>query len=93
LSFVLYIDKCKKKTALHHNLDLKTFLDFNVLPNAVRSFGDLNEQAILFDLIKLAIGYSLMFVYTVFMLGRINKVKFLDILHSIFCIISFHYCI
>ena len=47
------------------------------MPNAVRSFGDLNEQAILFDVIKLVIGYIMMFVYTVFMLGRINKVIYL----------------
>ena len=43
----------------------------------MRSFCDLNEQAILFDVIKLVIGYIMMFVYTVFMLGRINKVIYL----------------
>eukprot|EP00088_Acartia_fossae_P046862 TRINITY_DN5073_c0_g1_i2.p1 TRINITY_DN5073_c0_g1~~TRINITY_DN5073_c0_g1_i2.p1 ORF type:complete len:1105 (-),score=246.34 TRINITY_DN5073_c0_g1_i2:820-4134(-) len=51
------------------------FPGYNIFPNAVRSFGDLNEQAILFDVLKLVIGYIIMFVYTVFMLGRINKLE------------------
>ncbi len=65
--------------AIKYSLRLLSFSGFNILPNAVRSFGDLNEQAILFDVIKLVIGYIMMFVYTVFMLGRINKViKFIN---------------
>jgi hypothetical protein len=46
-----------------------------LLVNAVRSFGDVSAEAILFDGMFLAGGYLLMFVYTVFMLGRINAIE------------------
>jgi hypothetical protein len=43
-----------------------------VYPNACRSFADVSAEAIFFDGIKMASGYLLMFVYTIFMLGRLN---------------------
>ncbi len=46
-----------------------------VYPNACRSFGDVSADAIFFDGIKMASGYLLMFVYTIFMLGRLNSVE------------------
>jgi hypothetical protein len=39
------------------------------------SFGDVSTEAILFDAPKMAGGYSLMFFYTMIMLGRPSLVE------------------
>ena len=46
-----------------------------IYPNACRSFGDVSADAIFFDGIKMASGYLLMFIYTIFMLGRLNRLE------------------
>ena len=43
--------------------------------NSGRSFNDISSEAIFFDGAKMVGGYLLMFVYTAFMLGRINLVE------------------
>ena len=44
-------------------------------PNAARSYSDVSTDAIFFDAIKMASGYMLMFIYTIFMLGKLNSVE------------------
>ena len=39
------------------------------------SFNDLSTSAIFFDGVKMVSGYLLMFLYTVFMLGKVNRVE------------------
>jgi len=46
-----------------------------ILPNAKKSFEDVNANAIFFDAFKVAFGYSIMFVYTMIMLGRMNTLE------------------
>jgi Niemann-Pick C1 protein len=46
-----------------------------LLISVSRSFGDITDSSISFDIIKMCGGYLLMFVYTVFMLGRLNMVE------------------
>jgi Niemann-Pick C1 protein len=49
--------------------------NFEVLVNVARSFNDISSSAIFFDGVKMVSGYLLMFMYTVFMLGRVNRVE------------------
>lgn len=46
-----------------------------VFPNAAKSFADVSADAIFFDAIKMAIGYLLMFTYTVLILGKLNTLE------------------
>ena len=46
-----------------------------VFPNAAKSFADVSADAIFFDAIKMAIGYLLMFIYTVLILGKLNTLE------------------
>lgn len=70
-------------TTLHWENELiKTLLDFDasmpdmsILVNVARSFQDISSSAIFFDGVKMAAGWLLMFMYTVFMLGRVNLVE------------------
>jgi hypothetical protein len=64
------------------------YLGAVIYPNACRSFGDVSADAIFFDGIKMASGYLLMFVYTIFMLGRLNtiEVRFYLSIVGIICI-------
>jgi hypothetical protein len=39
------------------------------------SFNDISSRAIFFDGVKMVSGYLLMFIYTLFMLGRINLIE------------------
>jgi len=43
--------------------------------NAARSFGDVSTEAIFFDASLMAGGYIIMFLYTVLMLGKMNRVE------------------
>ena len=52
-----------------------TYPDHSILPHAAKSFGDVSSEAIFFDAVKMAVGYGLMFLYTIFMLGRVNSVE------------------
>ena len=55
---------------------LNTTLDgVTMYPNAARSYSDVSTDAIFFDAIKMASGYMLMFIYTIFMLGKLNSVE------------------
>ena len=59
---------------------VETVLSFNsemfeVLPNAVSSFGDESSDAIVFDGLITALGYILMVAYTCLTLGRLNCVE------------------
>ena len=49
--------------------------DMVILPNAGRSYGDISAQAISSDMFLLLGGYLIMFVFTVFMLGKVNMVE------------------
>lgn len=46
-----------------------------MVPNAGKSFGDISAGAILFDTWLMAAGYTLMFSYTIFMLGNLNSLE------------------
>ena len=49
--------------------------EFEIIPNAVKSYGEVSSQAIFFDGTLMAGGYFLMFIYTAMMLGRLNCVE------------------
>jgi len=49
--------------------------DMKVRVNAAKSFGDISSEAIFFDAALMAGGYMIMFIYTIIMLGRLNKVE------------------
>ena len=49
---------------------------FQLLPFANRSFGDVSAGALFFDFYKMIIGYSMMFIFTVCMLGKFNRIEF-----------------
>ena len=58
------------------DLALNTLYDgLRLLPLSSRSFSDLAAGAVLFDGYKMIIGYSLMFAFTVSVLGRFNKLE------------------
>jgi len=46
-----------------------------IRPLSGRSFNDISYEAVFFDAYKIIIGYIIMFIYTVFMLGRINWIE------------------
>ena len=46
---------------------------FEVYSFTARSFNDVSFATIFFDIWKMLGGYVIMFFYTVFMLGRVNK--------------------
>ena len=48
---------------------------FEIIPNAVKSYGEVSSQAIFFDGTLMAGGYILMFIYTAMMLGKLNCVE------------------
>ena len=59
---------------------IKTVLDLSTVEVEVfifssRSLGDVSTQSLFFDATLLAGGYTIMFVYTVFMLGRLNTLE------------------
>ena len=49
--------------------------NIEVMVNAARSFGDVSTEAIFFDASLMAGGYIIMFLYTVLMLGKMNRVE------------------
>lgn len=55
-------------------LDLSTN-EVEVFVLAARSFGDVTTQSIFFDAALLAGGYTIMFIYTILMLGRLNTLE------------------
>jgi len=56
-------------------LNMSSELTASLLPNAVKSFGDVSTQAIFFDAFFMAGGYLIMFIYTILMLGRLNTLE------------------
>jgi len=44
-------------------------------PNAKRSFGDVAKQTIMGDIRQLGMGYAIVFVYVIFMLGKLDCVE------------------
>ena len=46
-----------------------------VFYNAQKSFSEISTEAIFFDGIKMACGYLIMFIFTIFMLGRKNSLE------------------
>ena len=51
------------------------WLDYLYIILIFSSFQDISSSAIFFDGVKMAAGWLLMFMYTVFMLGRVNLVE------------------
>jgi len=49
--------------------------DFEIIPNAVKSYGAVSSEAIFFDGTLMVCGYLLMFLYTSVMLGKLNCVE------------------
>ena len=49
--------------------------DYEIIPNAVKSYGAVSSEAIFFDGTLMASGYFLMFIYTALMLGKLNCVE------------------
>jgi len=45
------------------------------VPKAIKSFGDLSQEAIFVDAIKMAAGFLIMFLYTFVMLGKMNTLE------------------
>ena len=39
------------------------------------SFGDISTESLSFDTIRMICGYGVMFVYVIFMLGKLNRVE------------------
>ena len=60
------IDLCANETG-NHGLEILPFTD--------RSFNDVSFSALFLDAWKVLLGYSLMFAYTVCMLGRLNRTE------------------
>jgi len=58
------IDVCEEESGM---------MGFEVLAFTARSFNDVSFATIFFDVWKMLGGYVIMFVYTVLMLGRLNK--------------------
>ena len=59
---------------------IETVLGFSsdkmeVLVNAARSLGDVSTQSVFFDAALLGGGYTIMFIYTILMLGRLNTLE------------------
>ena len=46
-----------------------------LFPNSPKSFSDISAEAIFFDGIKMGCGYLLMFLFTVCMLGKMNRME------------------
>jgi len=49
--------------------------EVNILINSARSYGDISADAIFSDTFLLLGGYLIMFMYTIFMLGRLNTLE------------------
>ena len=59
-------------------LDIRDSLSnssLHLYPNVQRSFGDIGGKTILGDVAQLGIGYLIVFVYVMVMLGRFNCVE------------------
>jgi len=49
--------------------------EYEIIPNAVKSYGEVSSEAIYFDGKLMVCGYILMFIYTTFMLGRLSCIE------------------
>ena len=64
--------------------------DFEVLPNAVSSYGNESADAIFFDGFMMACGYFLMLAYTCLILGKCDSISSSKILKQIALDSEFH---